>query len=982
LLSWDTLVSVALFAGGLVAYVSTLAPTVLDGDAALFQYMPRVLGVTYPTGYPTYILLGRLWTMLAPIGPVAYRMNLLSAVCGALALALLYPALSRWLEGRLAALSAVLIFATLPTYWRWATEAKIYTLHVLLLSGMLLLLAPRGQEEPGQPGRRPALRLALAAALFGLALGNHSTTLLLAPGLFLLFWLNRRRHAVAGDAAARPLRFTSYVSPITPYLLPILLLPFILYLYVPLRAERLLAREGELAGLAVPAAVARGLVSDFYHSGLAGLARYFTAADFTGGVVTNWGLVPRQFVSIYLPLVIEEFTVWGVLLGVLGAVHLAVSRPRRFWPLFLMYAVLIPFVLTYGQGEQSAFLLPSSLMLATFCGAAVAGALRLGTKVEGWRSQTGERELLLPSRVSYLLILAAQPVVLGLLAAVIGLSWHHARQNVDWLTNKWDDAAYQYWTDVLDHPMEPGAGVLAHWGDLTSFWYLQHVEGLRPDLYGLYPPTEEVVSRWLAAGREVYIAGPLQGWVEGIETRYQLLPWGRLVRLAPHEADPLALLPDLPDAPQPAVFDGRIRLLKAGFAKQTSSGGLLPIALAWRTEADSASLLTDVHVSVRLVAEDGTRVAQTDEALLSGWLPAERLPAGQTLLSFHRFKLPAGTLPGDYRMQLAVFEPRQGEWPLEDNQSSLELGRVRVVEADPALAADPWNEYKPLRGVDFGGEIRLVGYDYSVTRAGQGKGFAARFLWQALRAPSADYTLLVELVDVKGKVLRDWRHTPAGGRAPTGAWTAGQPVRDEVALVLPADAPPGENTLRIRVSWLRPDGSRLSARRWFLPAGQGINLPGVRVVEKENRRFEVPPMAHAAGANFDNKIHLLGYDLSPTRPQPGDALSLTLVWQSLASDMRESYSVFVHLIGPDGEIHGQWDKEPGERSKEPTTGWVRDEVIVDLIQVPLPAGAPPGAYRVLVGLYLAPDGPRLPLREASGQAAGDALELTRIEVGQ
>ena len=137
----DWLVAALLFAAGMVAYVSTLAPTVLEGDAALFEYTPWVLGVTYPTGFPAYILLGHLWTLLVPIGSVAYRMNLLSAVCGALALACLYPALRRLLESRLAALSAVLIFGTLPTYWRWATEAKSYTLHILLLSGILWLLS-------------------------------------------------------------------------------------------------------------------------------------------------------------------------------------------------------------------------------------------------------------------------------------------------------------------------------------------------------------------------------------------------------------------------------------------------------------------------------------------------------------------------------------------------------------------------------------------------------------------------------------------------------------------------------------------------------------------------------------------------------------------------------------------------------------------------------------------------------------------------
>jgi hypothetical protein len=450
------------------------------------------------------------------------------------------------------------------------------------------------------------------------------------------------------------------------------------------------------------------------------------------------------------------------------------------------------------------------------------------------------------------------------------------------------------------------------------------------------------------------------------------LPWGRLVRLAPDKTDPLVLLPDLSSAPSDAVFGDQGRLLRMGYQAQTASGGVIPVTLAWRTIRE---VQPNMLVSLRLATEDGSRIAQTDQALVSGWLPTDSLPADLVLLSFHRFKLPAGTLPGDYRLELAL-----GDQPLIDGRPVLDLGQVTVTPADPSQPLDPWGEYKRLRDVTFGGEIRLAGYDYSVTRAGQGKGFAARFLWQALRPPSGDYTLRVALVDADGKVWRDWHHVPAEGRAPTSTWVVGQPVRDHVALILPANAPPGEDTLRVELTWVRPDSEHLSARRWILPAGETITLPGVQVVEKADRLFEPPPLQRVASADFDSKIQLIGYDLPTTDLSPGDTLPLTLVWQSLTSDMRESYTVFVHLVGPDGIIHGQWDKEPGRRSKQPTTGWVTGEVVVDPIPVPLGHDAPPGTYRVLLGLYLAPDGSRLPLRDATGATPGDILELTQIEV--
>src|SRR5688572_6250461 len=85
----DIAVSVLLALGALALYVRTLAPTLLLGDSAEFQTLASTLGVAHPTGYPVYLLLGKLFTWL-PTGSIAYRVNLLSASAAALGLALLY----------------------------------------------------------------------------------------------------------------------------------------------------------------------------------------------------------------------------------------------------------------------------------------------------------------------------------------------------------------------------------------------------------------------------------------------------------------------------------------------------------------------------------------------------------------------------------------------------------------------------------------------------------------------------------------------------------------------------------------------------------------------------------------------------------------------------------------------------------------------------------------------------------------------------
>src|SRR6187551_1508010 len=65
-----------------VLYLLTLSRGVLGGDAGELQFVPPILGLTHPTGYPLQVLLHYAWSIL-PIGSVAYRLNLLDALIAA-----------------------------------------------------------------------------------------------------------------------------------------------------------------------------------------------------------------------------------------------------------------------------------------------------------------------------------------------------------------------------------------------------------------------------------------------------------------------------------------------------------------------------------------------------------------------------------------------------------------------------------------------------------------------------------------------------------------------------------------------------------------------------------------------------------------------------------------------------------------------------------------------------------------------------------
>ena len=69
--------------------------TIYVGDSGELVAAVSVLGIPHPSGYPLYVLLGKLWTLLLPIGSIAYRMSLFSVACTAAACGLLHHLLRR-----------------------------------------------------------------------------------------------------------------------------------------------------------------------------------------------------------------------------------------------------------------------------------------------------------------------------------------------------------------------------------------------------------------------------------------------------------------------------------------------------------------------------------------------------------------------------------------------------------------------------------------------------------------------------------------------------------------------------------------------------------------------------------------------------------------------------------------------------------------------------------------------------------------------
>jgi hypothetical protein len=313
-------------------YLLTLAPDLtwahFSADGGELMTAAVTLGIPHPPGYPTYVVLGHIFSRL-PLGSIALRFNLFSALAMAAAAGLSAAAALRLLpqpapRRRLAAGAAGLTFAVAPLAWGQATVTEVYALNAAVVAALVWALL----------SKRPSL---LNGLLLGLSLTTHLTSLLLTPAALAL--TPRRQWGRLGLGALLGLS-------------PLLLLP-------------LLARGSSPVIWGDPTTL-RGwwwLVSGaLYHPNLSvptGAARLATLQELAGwlGPQLGWIGWPVAALGIY-----------GVLAGATGdARQRAASSVRA--PGFWLPATAVAYALTslaYRTDDAELYFLPGLLLLALF----------------------------------------------------------------------------------------------------------------------------------------------------------------------------------------------------------------------------------------------------------------------------------------------------------------------------------------------------------------------------------------------------------------------------------------------------------------------------------------------------------------------------------------------------------------------------------------------------------------------------------------
>ncbi len=872
------LAAVAVFLGFLALYVGTLAPSVLPADSGEFQLVAHVLGVAHPPGYPLYTLLGKLFTLL-PIRDPAYRLNLMSAVLGALTLAVMVRTVQQEVGSAVAGLAAAAMLGLSATFWVQSTTANIRSLTALFTALLVTLLLRWGRH-------RTARDLTWCAACLGLAIGHHASIALLLPAVV--------GYVLSCDPrlAVQPRR---WLAPLGALLASLLVL-----LYLPLRS---------LMGAPFDPAPIRS-VPDFWEhvtaSGFRGDMFYFRTWLALRDRLTVWGQIVR--LQFGLPLVIASL---------LAAVPLAIKHWRSALLLIGIWALNTVAAVTYRAPQTVEYLLPSYVAMALLLGLGL-GALwqEVARSARAW----------------------AQGSAAILASALLVLAVGHGQAHMSSLAQLHHDTSTRDDATPILRDAPQGSLLLSNWHQATVFWYLQQVEGLRPDVQVryVYPegatPNEQV---WLRRIAEGLAQGPVivtNRFPAYAQTDYRWIPLGDawLVREGP--------LRTVPTEITSAAADLRdIRLL--GYqvdAEATEPGDSLTVRVYWQP---LAPLDQDYSSFVQLVGPGGV-VGQGDIVHRSrGYTPGEiRVDAYDVPLLLH-------TTPGSYQLITGFYTVTGDGWQ-----------RLKTGDADHVLLTDisvrpasrAWPSGHPLNG-RFAGGWRLSGVDADASVPGlqrlylhweRPRGLATR---TAPSQPAAVQLLVGDTV---------------ASQVPLPALAPGE------AATVAVDLPASTEALAVRLS--REGGAPLACLGpWGWPRA-ALRLPS----------FD----DHARYVPLGGKMALLSVAGVPPAIQRGQTLRSTVRLLALRP-LTEDDSVSLGLERSDGTWQVRSDGTPA-LGAIPTLKWLAGWKVGDLRRLTVPQDAPEGQVILALTVYDAFTVKPLPVLDERlvREGQGTRLRLTTVEI--
>jgi len=431
----DALISLVVFMVSLVVYNATLTPSLSyrspDGnELATVCYQ---LGLAHMTGYPLYTWLGKLFTYL-PIGDIAHRVNLMSAVMAAGAVALLYLILRQLTGRKLVSALVALFFAFSLTFWSQAVIAEVYAPNVFMLVLCVLLLLRWART------RRRGYLFVFGLA-YGLSMGTHLSNLGFAPAYVLFILL------VDWRILKRPGELLGALG--------LFALGCLQFLWLPYKASMLVD---------LPMARNAPITLERFYTYTLGA---FPQMKFAFPLVA----IPGRIV-IYFELLRQNLRVFGMLLGIMGMWAMLFKDTKRFYLFISMYLVHVYFFIQYRVFDLDVFFIPAHMLFLLFMGYGLHSVMglveKLIVRVTGYRATISK-------------LLRVSLAMSATLILIVGVLWQ-LRANYARNDRSQDVATNDFYENVFE--LLPEASVLLGKGGVFGYdmFYYRYVYDVRPDV--------------------------------------------------------------------------------------------------------------------------------------------------------------------------------------------------------------------------------------------------------------------------------------------------------------------------------------------------------------------------------------------------------------------------------------------------------------------------------------------------------------------
>jgi len=432
------------FAVNYIVYIFTTAPGLTFTDSGELAAVCSTLGVAHPTGYPLFTILGHLWTLLPFPFREIYSLNLfagfLTAISSAVFFILIYEIISFISKSKQdrksknkdkknfnsiqedGNIKLFIALATALTYGFartiWAQATAIEVYSLHLLLMNLTILF----FVKGIFAKENKKYFVLAALLLGMSFSNHMTTVLLIPSILFLYFKRPKEKVKINSERLKFLAF--------------LFIPFLIglsfYLYLPIRS----AASPEFNW----GWVSRGLDKFMYH---------FSGKQYQIWMFSGAEVMKTNFVKFFNALPYEIAWI-GIIPFFYGLFILYKKSKEIFWFLVLLIIVCLIYATNYSIHDIESYFVTAFFAIIIFIGIGLWQFARKFNK--------------------YYIAVILIPIISFM------LNYSENDQSENYLVPEY--------TRIMLQKLKPNALIISSEWDywVSAFWYLQRVEGVRPDV--------------------------------------------------------------------------------------------------------------------------------------------------------------------------------------------------------------------------------------------------------------------------------------------------------------------------------------------------------------------------------------------------------------------------------------------------------------------------------------------------------------------